>query len=177
MSDTQKNPIIARLEQFIAASGMTNSQFADRAAIPRPTLSQILHGRNKSINDILLRKLDDNFPQLNLVWLLFGRGEMLTDPNFEFSASSAAEKSILPDAQELDNEDLTFDGGLFDAAMDPELNEREASSPAEKTLGQAGVAGLSGALASSDVNSENKKISSIIVFYTDNSFKTFLPSD
>ena len=57
MSQDSFEPIVERLKQYIAEKGLTNTQFADRAGIPRPTLSQILHGRNKTINDVLLRKL------------------------------------------------------------------------------------------------------------------------
>ena len=52
MSQDSFEPIVERLKQYIAEKGLTNTQFADRAGIPRPTLSQILHGRNKTINDV-----------------------------------------------------------------------------------------------------------------------------
>ena len=85
MSQDSFEPIVERLKQYIAEKGLTNTQFADRAGIPRPTLSQILHGRNKTINDVLLRKLDAAFPDFNLSWLLFGRGDMRNIANSEIS--------------------------------------------------------------------------------------------
>lgn len=85
MENTQKSPIIDRLCQFIDYTGLTSSQFADTAGIPRPSLSQMLHGRNKSLNNQVLSKLNDAFPNLNIVWLLFGNGDMLTNSNFEIS--------------------------------------------------------------------------------------------
>ena len=33
---------------------LTNSQFADKCRIPRPTLSQILNGRNKKISEEII---------------------------------------------------------------------------------------------------------------------------
>ena len=74
MENEQDNPIIYRLKQFLASTGLSSTHFADKAGIPRPTLSQLLHGRNKSINNQILSKLDESFPELNTLWLLFGRG-------------------------------------------------------------------------------------------------------
>lgn len=39
--------VAIRLKGFIESQGLTNSQFADRCGIPRPSLSQLLTGRNK----------------------------------------------------------------------------------------------------------------------------------
>ena len=85
MENEQDNPIIYRLKQFLASTGLSSTQFADKAGIPRPTLSQLLHGRNKSINNQILSKLDESFPELNTLWLLFGRGSMRVDSNIETS--------------------------------------------------------------------------------------------
>ena len=69
--------IVGRLKEYIEYLGMQNSQFADKAQIPRPTLSQILNGRNKKISNELIDKLHYAFPNLNIMWLLFGDGEMV----------------------------------------------------------------------------------------------------
>lgn len=52
--DNFPDNIAARLKFFIENRGLTNSQFADSCEIPRPTLSQILSGRNKKISDLLI---------------------------------------------------------------------------------------------------------------------------
>ena len=41
--------VAIRLKGFIQSQGLTNSQFADNCGIPRPSLSQLLGGRNKKI--------------------------------------------------------------------------------------------------------------------------------
>ena len=70
--------IVSRLKRFITYLGLPNSTFADRAHITRPTLSQILNGRNKKISNELIAKLHEAFPSLNIMWLMFGDGDMLT---------------------------------------------------------------------------------------------------
>lgn len=61
---------VTRLKQYIEFTGLPVSQFADTAQIPRPTLSQILNGRNKKISNELIAKLHEGFPRLNIIWLL-----------------------------------------------------------------------------------------------------------
>ena len=68
--------IVDRLKIYMEHTGLPISQFADAALIPRPTLSQILSGRNKKISNEVLEKLHDAFPELNVAWLLFGDDDM-----------------------------------------------------------------------------------------------------
>ena len=64
--------IITRLNEFISQRGLSSSQFADLLGIPRPSASQILGGRNKKISNEFLGKLHHAFPDLDLMWLMFG---------------------------------------------------------------------------------------------------------
>lgn len=69
--------LIFRLKQFMDHTGLNNSQFADRCGIPRPSFSQIITGRNKKVSDILITQIHNAFPELNILWLMFGDGAML----------------------------------------------------------------------------------------------------
>ena len=83
--------IVSRLIAFKNWTNLTSSQFADKARIPRPTLSQFLNGRNKRLSDDLISKLHAAFPELNVLWLLFGSGEMLENRNIDFSEGKNAD--------------------------------------------------------------------------------------
>ena len=72
--------IVTRLKMFLDQTGISNSQFADTCEIPRPTLSQLLNGRNKKVSDEVIGKIHRAYPTLNVMWLMFGDGEMLTMP-------------------------------------------------------------------------------------------------
>ena len=72
--------VAIRLKGFIDEMGLTNSQFADQCGIPRPSLSQILTGRNKKISDVIVGKINTAYPRLSVLWLLFGEGDMLVAP-------------------------------------------------------------------------------------------------
>lgn len=67
-----------RFAQFFNHVGDSQSGFADRAGIQQVTVSQLLAGRSKPSLKTA-NKLRDAFPNLNLDWLLEGRGEMLHD--------------------------------------------------------------------------------------------------
>ena len=54
MEESEKSPVLDRLVQFMNSTGLSSSQFADTTGIPRPSLSQMLHGRNKSVNNQVL---------------------------------------------------------------------------------------------------------------------------
>lgn len=200
--------IIDRLKLFMDHVGLSNSQFADKAGIPRPTLSQLLHGRNKSVNDQFLRKLNESFPELDIRWLLFGLGDMLTNSNIETSDGQNPRNSTQNTPQEFDfmddsesedeiisslSESSNRNEPVFLAAPRPEetVNPRN-SSPGDsaRTIDQLSKAfGAIRRNSTTEHSAESpsqkstlqaeqpKKISTIIVLYTDSSFETFLPAD
>lgn len=64
-----------RLLQFINAENLSQSQFADMIGVARASISHILAGRNKPGYDFI-ESLMTHFPNLNIDWLVTGRGRM-----------------------------------------------------------------------------------------------------
>ena len=54
--------IVNRLKLFMDSESIGSTQFADACKIPRPTLSQILSGRNKKISDEVISKIHEAYP-------------------------------------------------------------------------------------------------------------------
>ena len=75
--------IVSRIKKFMNLSQISSSQFADTCNIPRPTISQILNGRNKKISDEIIGKIHTSFPSLSMLWLMFGEGDMIINKNIE----------------------------------------------------------------------------------------------
>lgn len=108
-----------RLKLYIDHTGLTSSQFADLAGIPRPTLSQLLNGRNKKVSNELTGKLHASFPDLNILWLLFGEGDMGPVANMQFSEPKN-----------------TCDGNLFDENVPDYKQYTPDNSPENSSLKQ-----------------------------------------
>ena len=64
-----------RLKQFIAAENITQAQLADTLNVVRASVSHILAGRNKPGYEFLCG-LMTHYPNLNIEWLMFGKGKM-----------------------------------------------------------------------------------------------------
>ncbi|MDE6431546.1 MAG: helix-turn-helix transcriptional regulator [Duncaniella sp.] len=77
--------LVSRLKRYLDSRQISVTQFADECAIPRPTGSQLLAGRNKKVSDEIIGKIHGAYPELNIVWLMFGEGNMLTNANIETS--------------------------------------------------------------------------------------------
>lgn len=64
-----------RIQQFLAAENITQSQFADSINVARASVSHIIAGRNKPGFDFI-ENMARRYPALNLEWLIIGKGKM-----------------------------------------------------------------------------------------------------
>lgn len=95
--------IVNRLKLFMDINKIAISQFADTCNIPRPTMSQILNGRNKKISDELISKIHIAYPHLSVLWLMFGEGEMMQITNMPSSMPQTDGKNGSESPQITDN--------------------------------------------------------------------------
>lgn len=178
--------IVNRLKFFMESQQIANSQFADTCRIPRPTLSQLLNGRNKKISDELIGKIHDAFPKLSVLWLMFGEGRMMVDENIEISEPQKDENSEVPAEKYIDFQENVFDINRDKNAFEIEPNNFSQTKTATNATRHNEFAGNDSIMAqpTHTKNTEvsiktdcNKKITNIVVFYSDNSFQSFTPSD
>lgn len=176
--------IATRLRQFMTAKNIASSQFADSADIPRPTLSQLLNGRNKKISNELIAKIHEAFPSLNVLWLMFGEGQMEVNPNTRFSEPQIRPETTPSQAQEpryeavliahapeyhdkqpRGNQNQEANSNPFAQQNPPRSNpERPISAEAMQALNNAGVR-----------MGDTARVQQIMVLYTDGRFETFRP--
>jgi len=91
--------LVSRLKQYLDSRQISITQFADECSIPRPTGSQLLAGRNKKVSDEIIGKIHAAYPELSIIWLMFGEGNMVTGVNIEISE---------PQKQETAGDDGTY---------------------------------------------------------------------
>lgn len=182
--------IVSRIKLFLNANGITNSQFADTCGIPRPTLSQLLTGRNKKISDEIFTKIHTAYPTLNMMWLMFGDGDMLTiatdsaqtsGTNFaSYESHSANPDTPSPSTTPSNSQQsaILFDDISTTDQTDPKIGQNVVSP--EQALSQAlrhlPLQSIKKSQPSPSTVKGGKQVVSIMVFYSDNSFETFLPA-
>lgn len=105
---------ITRLRYFMDSAGITISQFADTCGIPRPTMSQLMNGRNKRISDEVINKIHTGYPELSILWLMFGEGEMGSTSNIETSEAQNGSnfERVATNSSDLQDVESSFQGEL-----------------------------------------------------------------
>lgn len=178
--------IVDRLKIYIEHLGIASSQFADAASIPRPTLSQLLNGRNKKVSNEFITKIHEAYPALNVVWLLFGSGDMESAENIQISEAKnvpnqAATDSLFPDLKEIDedttssNSDTEKRSNNFYGPDNDLSDPKNAKSPGDTRPRDAEIDSfIAGRVSCGD---NVRKVQSIMIFYSDSSFETFYPSN
>lgn len=142
-----------RLKQFLSAENISQSEFAETMNIVRASVSHILSGRNKPGYEFI-RSLMQNYPNLNIEWLVLGQGKM-----YRIAEQIQQPKSPAPPADEL----------LFPVEDDEiSLPDEEVAAPEEisneiNTLGNV----------TQSINNQ-RKITKIVVLFDDGSYQEIL---
>lgn len=184
--------ISSRLKEFLDYTGMQSTQFADSCGIPRPSFSQLLRGRNKKVSDEVITKIHESFPQLSILWLMFGEGNMVNNANIEISEpqNTAKTESYSNDSPDTQTIDFTLD---FNENLQDEVSEKKSEPTSTNTFTFASPADspaepLEFTQAISDEteaakptpplpksSGKGKRVTGIVVYYDDCTYESFIP--
>lgn len=145
-----------RIELIRQHEGMSSADFAEAIGVARATVTHILQGRNKPSLDVMLG-IHKRFPNVNLDWLLTGKGEMFGKEakNYQPDLFSGVENRI----------NMSVDTGRMEYAKDkvseslyslPDLPVKEVVKYIEKPV---------------------RKITEIRIFFDDNTYEIFKPEN
>lgn len=139
-----------RLQQFLAAENISQSQFAETIGVARASVSHILAGRNRPGYDFICSLLE-HYPSLNSEWILMGKGKMYKGAVDKAPQADAPVIAPVPAPLEAhkDENGTMVQESLFTAQEEPEIH---ASAPVPPV-------------------SSARTVSKIIVFYSDNTFQ------
>jgi plasmid maintenance system antidote protein VapI len=166
---------------FLDQTGISNSQFADTCEIPRPTLSQLLNGRNKKVSDEVIGKIHRAYPSLNVMWLMFGDGEMINSGSEQPQAADKMSDSSNGSGghvDEMGQRAISFDD-------DDSLGYRTASKPTQRmatptTVNEAIQSIMRSTAASRPQQrgggANDRRVVKMLVFYSDGRFEEFGPT-
>lgn len=140
-----------RILKVMEQEGLTPSKFAESIGIQRSAMSHIISGRNNPSLDVLLKILE-KFTYIDSDWLLFGKGNMRKE-----------EAYMEPD---LFNHTPVNPPGVLSLAENRRENGLQLAGNSSKPPVIEKVI---------PVESPAKKVSKIMIFYTDNTYDTFIP--
>lgn len=177
------NDIVTRIKVFLQSMGIANSAFADVCGIPRPSLSQMLNGRNRKVSNEVIDKIHAAYPELNMMWLMFGDGDMLASNNSGGDsenpqhAENAFPGNALNNAakeqhvqQSINFDDVDKPGQAPFIARKPQNTQRQNSTPESvAALARGKVA------AQQTRQSAGRQITQILIIFSDGSSQIITP--
>ncbi len=147
-----------RLEQFLRAENISQSQFADSIGVARASVSHILSGRNKPGFDFLLNTAKA-YPALNLEWLITGKGRMYASGKAASSLFEDDEGSIAPRVTQVRE---TSPADISASRQDDGFSEHNAPKAKASTL-----------VNNTQTLDNERNISKIVIFFDDNTFQEY----
>lgn len=174
--------VATRLKFFLDSEGLSNSQFADSCNIPRPTLSQLLSGRNKKISDVLVGQIHAAYPKLSILWLLFGEGTMLKYDQSEkgtlYESEASSQDNSRSNSQNFFHNTNFMTDGSGQNEFRKENGVKSAIEDSEVLIIQRDnalkrIADLEREIMK--LKTRPRKVVQITVYYDDNTFETFAP--
>lgn len=144
-----------RILKIMEREQMSPSKFSEEIGIQRSALSHILNGRNKASLEVLMKILG-RFDYLSTDWLLFGKGSMFRPDKLVFQPQLFDESGVSS------HEDRLFS----EYAKEKELKDKDNVSDYRMVPEKSIVAVQC---------SPQKCVSKILLFYSDNTFETFVP--
>lgn len=190
--------LVSRLKQYLDSRQISVTQFADECSIPRPTGSQLLAGRNKKVSDEIISKIHTAYPDLSIVWLMFGEGDMVTGANIEISEpqkpaeirfesehqpevqTDSLQKSYIEQVQENSPEKIheidesSYAGNTFSFSSNPPASQStpsniDISSPSAPSTSENGKDSIT------VTPGKGKRVTGIVVYYDDSTYESFIP--
>ena len=114
--------MVDRINILLKAKNITARQFAEEIGIQPSGMSHILSGRNNPSLDFVM-KVMKRWPEVNINWLMFGKGEMYVNPPINSSSAPVEELQEVSD-----NISGTVDYDLFSQPSVTENSEATSQS-------------------------------------------------
>lgn len=170
-----------RLKLYMDSIGVPSSQFADSCEIPRPSFSQLLSGRNQKVSDVLIKKIHSAYPDLSVMWLIFGEGDMTvsSDKSEESDKSYGLNESEYSDRK---NASEISEKSTTDKVSDGYSNLKGLNIPADEVKNsilqqlEDNKKILELQLQIENLQKNPRRVAQITVYYDDSTFETFIPS-
>lgn len=153
-----------RLIQLMQMLNCSPTQFANAIGVQRATLQHILNGRNEPSLKIIMA-IHDGFPQVDLEWLLYGKGNTFGE------TSAPSQDNSIDYPLFSGNESALFRPNTRDNSDFSNLNEVKTPVQSRKRPNNKDFSDKSNTPA----NDHQKRIKEVVVFFEDGTYQNFLP--
>lgn len=152
-----------RLQQFINAENISQSQFADNIGVARASVSHIIAGRNKPGFDFILG-MTRAYPALNVDWLITGKGKMYR--------SSEPSLQVKEPATKIDD-DLLFEMEKEASPIPKQSTAHQDPKPvtSQKVDEKSQSTSSDASPKEHQHATKQRSISRIVIFYDDNTYQ------
>ena len=161
-----------RLIQLLDLEQLTPSKFADIIGVQRSSVSHVISGRNKPSFDFIQKTLTA-FPGLNAEWLILGQGSMYEQMGRGasgnlFEAAEAKNLALFPEEIPGEGAEKEISADSQEDKPEPEISDiPELTEPTEDSASE---------LPQKDPVGTGKVVQ-VMVFYDNDTFKTYRPSN
>ncbi|WP_338877119.1 helix-turn-helix transcriptional regulator [Spirosoma sp. SC4-14] len=157
-----------KIKQILIDKNLTPSYFADEIGVQRSSISHILSGRNRPSFDII-QKIIRRFPELGYEWIMEEESSPATA-----QPTGSSYPSSRPSTRSTVEKPDPFTPRISYATTQPigarsQRNEIPPSAPLASTASAV-------PLEDSATATAEKKVERILIFYSDGSFREFLPA-
>ncbi|MEI6061180.1 MAG: helix-turn-helix transcriptional regulator [Bacteroidota bacterium] len=192
-----------RITLLIRAKNLTAAQFADQIGVQKSSISHIISGRNNASLDFV-QKILLCYPEVNMEWLLFGKGplfkgaETIKNPSIDGRLSTNAQRDLPPvDLFSAANVDMGTDSGkenelstepkpaeiikqedFNQGVSEKEILEKEVLLPNTSTteiVSDSPPGKPENMERYRHTNPSTRSIVKIVEFYSDNTFREYFP--
>ena len=153
--------MVDRINILLKAKNITARQFAEEIGIQPSGMSHILSGRNNPSLDFVL-KVMKRWPEVNINWLMFGKGEMLQADQVAEGSQPEVTSAHAEVSQRFERESNI--GGMQATLFAPYDDQRRRNeNPAKANPSDDGK----------KTDKRQRYITEIRVFYSDGTFESF----
>lgn len=164
-----------KIKQILLDKNLTPSYFADEIGVQRSSISHILSGRNRPSFDII-QKIIRRFPELGYEWIMEEESQQV---NQSTASSYGNRNQPRPTIERADRSSSVQPSSPSSyPSQSVGIRSQRNEIPPVNIPEQIPTDSLSAQTQSTtnSVTSSDKKVERILIFYTDGSFKEYMPS-
>ncbi|GER60537.1 helix-turn-helix domain-containing protein [Patiriisocius marinus] len=147
-----------RLQKILEYYGLSATAFSEELSFNRSTISHLLSGRNKPSLEFVMKVLE-RFPEVELHWLLNGKGTFPTSKNDEENIAKLKEEILKLKKNPPVQVEKIASEKVISEIENPSLQNNETQAASQIKISEA--------------FQKNNPIERIVIFYTNGTFKEY----